>query len=758
MAVFLVELINFFKWQCSQKDLEMDIKSIIGKAVDESISAIAISEPLGKIIFVNNAFLDFLGYTSKDEVVGRFANEFWIPSDHENNVTVSLTKTGSYFGELEAVKKNKSILNVVAQFSITRSLSNEIEYIIFSFLESANRKSITDSIRETENYFSQILDSISDLIFCKDSKFKMTYVNKACADYLGLKKSDLIGTYDIPENKQEFIEEYHKIDSFVFQEGKQVKIEKEPHLGKDGLVRYFNTVKTPIRDQYGNINELVAVARDITDSEDILGKLKLITEITSDYIYTAKIINGEIIADWSSGNLSKIVGYTVEDIGNIGGWINIIHPDDIGKIENRVAEILQGHVGVSEYRVLAKSGEVVWIRDYSKPLYDEFGKLSKLIGASKNITIEKEVETKLKESNERFKASLEASLESIYFLSIVKDNHGTIIDFTFNEMNEKGSINLGVPKEELIGKRICELYPINLENGFFEQYKEVFLTKQPLEQEYTIPDGYYTPGYFHHIVLPTTDGVVIYNRNISDRVAKNKELETLVQVTNRQNERLREYTYITSHNLRAPIANILSLCNLLKDDPGDQVLVQMIESSAQQLDHMMNNLNELLTIEKDSHSFVKKEIHLKKEIQNQLLLYVSDKSNQTKVDVIIPNDLVLYTIPVYFESIVNNVLSNAFKYISQKSIGYIRIETKESEDFIILSITDNGIGIDLEKYRSKMFKMNSRFHPNIEGKGMGLFLTKYQIESLGGKIEVESQVGKETSFHLYFPKMQRTNV
>ncbi|TGL71650.1 PAS domain S-box protein [Leptospira levettii] len=736
----------------------MDKKSIIEKAVDESLSAIAISEPLGKIIFVNNAFLDFLGYTSKDEVVGRFANEFWIPSDHENNVTVSLTKTGSYFGELEAVKKNKSILNVVAQFSISRSLSNEIEYIIFSFLESANRKSITDSIRETENYFSQILDSISDLIFCKDSKFKMTYVNKACADYLGLKKSDLIGTYDIPENKQEFIEEYHKIDSFVFQEGKQVKIEKEPHLGKDGLVRYFNTVKTPIRDQYGNINELVAVARDITDSEDILGKLKLITEITSDYIYTAKIINGEIIADWSSGNLSKIVGYTVEDIGNIGGWINIIHPDDIGKIENRVAEILQGHVGVSEYRVLAKSGEVVWIRDYSKPLYDEFGKLSKLIGASKNITIEKEVETKLKESNERFKASLEASLESIYFLSIVKDNHGTIIDFTFNEMNEKGSINLGVPKEELIGKRICELYPINLENGFFEQYKEVFLTKQPLEQEYTIPDGYYTPGYFHHIVLPTTDGVVIYNRNISDRVAKNKELETLVQVTNRQNERLREYTYITSHNLRAPIANILSLCNLLKDDPGDQVLVQMIESSAQQLDHMMNNLNELLTIEKDSHSFVKKEIHLKKEIQNQLLLYVSDKSNQTKVDVIIPNDLVLYTIPVYFESIVNNVLSNAFKYISQKSIGYIRIETKESEDFIILSITDNGIGIDLEKYRSKMFKMNSRFHPNIEGKGMGLFLTKYQIESLGGKIEVESQVGKETSFHLYFPKMQRTNV
>lgn len=731
----------------------MDIKSIIERAVDESISAIAISDPLGKIVFVNNAFLRYLGYTSKEEVLGKFANEFWIPSDDQKNLIDSLTKTGSYIGELEAIKKNKSIVEGVAQFCISKSISDEIQYIIFSFLESSHHKSISDSIRETENYYSQILDSITDLIFCKDSNFKITYVNKASADYFGIKKSDLIGTYDISENKQEFIEEYHKIDSFVFQDGKQVAIEKEPHLGKDGFVRYFNTVKTPIRNQYGTINELVAVARDITDSEDILGKLKLITEITSDYIYTAKIIEGEIIADWSSGNLSKIVGYSVEDILNIGGWIKIIHPDDLGIVGNRVSEILQGQVGVSEYRVLAKSGEVVWIRDYSKPLYDEFGKVSKLIGASKNITIDKEVETKLKESNERFKASLEASLESIYFLSVVKDNHGTIIDFIFNEMNEKGSKNLGVPKEELIGKRICELYPINLENGFFEQYKEVFLTKQPLEQDYTIPDGYYTPGYFHHIVLPTTDGIVIYNRNISDIVAKNKELESLVQVTNRQNERLREYTYITSHNLRAPIANILSLCNLLKDDPGDQLLVQMIESSAQQLDHMMKNLNELLTIEKDSNSLVKKEIQVQKEIQNLLLLYVSDKSHHTKIDVIIPNDLFLHTIPVYFESIVNNVLSNAFKYISDKSIGYIRIEAKESGEFVILMITDNGIGIDLEKYRNKMFKMNSRFHPNIEGKGMGLFLTKYQIESLGGKIEVESQVGKGTSFQLYFPKM-----
>ncbi len=82
----------------------------------------------------------------------------------------------------------------------------------------------------------------------------------------------------------------------------------------------------------------------------------------------------------------------------------------------------------------------------------------------------------------------------------------------------------------------------------------------------------------------------------------------------------------------------------------------------------------------------------------------------------------------------------------------IHIETKHSEEFVIIQVSDNGVGMDLTKNRSRLFKMNARFHPNIEGKGMGLFLTKYQIESIGGKIEVESKQNEGTIFSVYFPK------
>lgn len=865
-------------------DSILKIRTILEIAAENTLNAIAISDVRGILLYVNKAFITLWGYESKEQVLGRNALEFWSTKEDAKKVMETMLTTGTYLGELEGVKKDKTNFVSLVSGTISKTESGEVEFLLASFLDISVIKQLTEALSEKENYYSQILDSISDLIFCKNSELKITYVNKACANHFGQKKSEIIGSYDTPKNKQEFIEEYHKIDSTVIKERKQIAIEREPHIGTDGLVRYFNTVKTPIHDNFGNVNELVAVARDITDSENLVEKLKLVTEITSDYIYTAKVVNGEIIADWSSDNLSQIIGYNVGEIRKIGGWINLIYKEDLKIIGERVSEIVQGKTGVVEYRVHSKSGGLVWIRDYSKPLKDHNGNITSIIGASKNITIEKETELKYQETSERFLASMEASLESIYFLATKKDTSGEIIDFVIKELNSKAIRELGLPRSQLIGKGICELFPINMENGFFEQYKKVVKTQTPLEQEYLIPDGYHSSGYFYHQVLPTTDGIVIYNRDISDRKAmeelllttnrlakvggweyifaskelnlsrvamellefetqsispfefedflpddfklpfsesitdrtkldepfdiqtiiktksglnhwfrligkpkfkkethigfygaiqniheqkitndrliknkeelrlKNKELESLIAVTNRQNDRLKEYTYITSHNLRAPIANILSLSTLLRDDPSDLSLVQMIETSAQQLDQMIKNLNELLNIEKDSYALIKKNLNIKEEIQKQLSLFFFEKNKKAKINVNISNEEFLNTIPAYFESILGNLISNAIKYLSPEREGVIHIETKHSEEFVVIQVSDNGVGMDLTKNRSRLFKMNARFHPNIEGKGMGLFLTKYQIESLGGKIEVESKQNEGTIFSVYFPK------
>ncbi|MEX0273100.1 MAG: ATP-binding protein, partial [Flavobacteriaceae bacterium] len=108
-------------------------------------------------------------------------------------------------------------------------------------------------------------------------------------------------------------------------------------------------------------------------------------------------------------------------------------------------------------------------------------------------------------------------------------------------------------------------------------------------------------------------------------------------------------------------------------------------------------------------------------------------------------------LPIYLESILNNLFSNAIKFRKQDKNPVIVISAKKQRFFTIVKIEDNGIGIDLDKYKDQIFTPYRTGTDNSSTRGMGLYLVKYQIELMKGKIEVESTVGEGTSFHLYFP-------
>jgi len=118
----------------------------------------------------------------------------------------------------------------------------------------------------------------------------------------------------------------------------------------------------------------------------------------------------------------------------------------------------------------------------------------------------------------------------------------------------------------------------------------------------------------------------------------------------------------------------------------------------------------------------------------------------------IPDDLSVRVIPAYLDSILLNLLSNAIKYQSPFVKSSLRISATQTDEYTILSFADNGIGIDLERNRNKIFGMYETFHDNEDARGFGLYITKNQIEAMGGKIEVESNVNVGTTFHIYFAK------
>ena len=109
-------------------------------------------------------------------------------------------------------------------------------------------------------------------------------------------------------------------------------------------------------------------------------------------------------------------------------------------------------------------------------------------------------------------------------------------------------------------------------------------------------------------------------------------------------------------------------------------------------------------------------------------------------------------IPAYLESILLNLMTNAIKYSDDKKEIKISFKLSDVEDYHVLHVIDNGVGMDMERYGESIFGLYKTFHGHEDSRGVGLYITKNQIETMGGKIEVESKLDVGTTFKVYFKK------
>lgn len=234
-------------------------------------------------------------------------------------------------------------------------------------------------------------------------------------------------------------------------------------------------------------------------------------------------------------------------------------------------------------------------------------------------------------------------------------------------------------------------------------------------------------------------------RKASDLVVSNQELIN-------HNNQLQQFSFITAHNLRSPVARILGLINLLHvptvDDKEREYILDQIQKTGYDLDQVIKDLSVILDIKKGltenyqivsiSHTIQK----VKSLLQTEL-----DKNN-IQLTIASENDDSVLGLAAYLESVFFNLISNAIKYRSSERLPRIHISTKRDNDKVIIDIEDNGIGIDLSKYDHKIFGMYQRFHFHTEGKGLGLHLVKTQVESMGGKISLASNLNQGTRFSI----------
>lgn len=273
-----------------------------------------------------------------------------------------------------------------------------------------------------------------------------------------------------------------------------------------------------------------------------------------------------------------------------------------------------------------------------------------------------------------------------------------------------------------------------------QQQEEVLASSEKLEQA-------------NRMILSQQVELQKYNDTLEALVEeKNADLIATNEELVKYNNELLQFSYTVSHNLRGPVARMLGLTRLLKkSDAADRTkLEDLILRSTEELDEILKDLSLIIDIRNDIYS-VREKVYLQDEWNKAMSLVGDGTRSIFDLQVSFDDAPYIFGVRPMVQSIFYNLLSNAIKYQSpDRKLNVIVQSSRTDNNVTILKISDNGLGIDLKAQEKNVFKLYKRFHTHVGGKGLGLYLVKTQVETLGGNIQVESELDSGTTFTIRF--------
>jgi PAS domain S-box-containing protein len=403
-----------------------------------------------------------------------------------------------------------------------------------------------------------------------------------------------------------------------------------------------------------------------------------------------------------------------------------------------------------ELQIVTIQGENKWVKVIGIPekLND---KHSRLYGTIQDINDIKRYQIKLEQSEQAFRGNFENAAIGMALLDRkgkwlkINQTLCDILGYTTEELKKLSVKEITHPEDYIIDE--------NLLNDIIRQKKDYY----KIDKRYFHKKGHIV--YIHlavSVVRGTNKEVLYFISQVTDITRlkeQERDLKRIISITQDQNDRLKNFAHIVSHNLRSHSGGISALLNILRDDEPEYFeneLMDLLETSSSNLEETIDHLSEVVKINlssTDNLELLSLNSVINKQISNVISLA---EKNEIKITNNITNNLKVLGIPAYLESIILNFITNAIKYSSNERDSFLTIDSEKNRYNTIISFTDNGVGINLDLHRKKLFGMYKTFHGNEDARGIGLFITKNQIETLGGKIEVTSTVNKGTTFKVYF--------
>jgi len=567
------------------------------------------------------------------------------------------------------------------------------------------------------------------------------------------------------------IDDNLKKDHQVCLNGKTIKKDQDCFSRADGTVQWLKRELRPWFNQNNEIGGIIMFTEDVTEKKLIEDKLAISeAKFRGNFEYAA---TGMIILDLNgkcrkiNPKLVEILGYSVTEFKNLC-LQGISHPDDVNIIQDIIPKLLGGleHYSNIEKRYYHKNGAVIYTISSIALVKDSRGMpvhfLVQINDITARVRAEKQIELAYAEIQAIFKASSKVII-------VATDKSGVITEF-----NQGAENLLGYQKEEVVLKEFLtkfhckqelldkgeELSKIeNKKIRDFDIFTEIANKEHTITQDWTYihKNGSCFPVQLTlDSIRDKANNVVGYLGvaiDISEIKEDEKAIKELLDVTTAQNERLLNFAHIVSHNLRSHSGNFNMLLELFVEENKEfknNEIIEMLYSASQNLTNTVAHLTEVVQMNtKVSNNLVAVNLNnaLCNVIENVSAL-ILDSGIEVKNQ--IDANVNILCIPAYLDSILLNFLTNAIKYRSHDTISHVTFGITIENNFLVLRIADNGLGIDLEKHGKQLFGMYKTFHHIEDSRGLGLFLVKNQIESMGGKVAVESEVNKGTIFKIYF--------
>lgn len=538
---------------------------------------------------------------------------------------------------------------------------------------------------------------------------------------------------------------------------KAVKNEKGQILYSNSILRDIDElVSAENKLQQLNANLETQIAIRTSELSFQKERLELALEGTKDGILDWADIHSDNV--WWSPVLYEMLGY---ERGNfeesVAFLIQQVHAEDHTNVSDAIKLCIEtGTPFDLEFRLRLKNGRHKWFRGRANPIKDKSGKTSRITASITDINDKKELELELVKTKTFLRKVTDIAPSIIY----VFDQKAMKNEYSNREIG----VILGYSGEELMDMG-DQLFPLlchpDDRNIVFGQLEKIRALKndESISAEYRMR---HKNGKYVYLISKDTvferdaEGNVTKHIGVATDITNVKEDHLKIarqsEILKEQNDEIKQFAYIAMHDMKNPIVTLEGHFNYLKTqltNPSDEVSdsIEFIDEEMKKFQNTLEGLNNAIQIKEVS---IREETVDLNPIINRLISSYQNELNDLngKFNVHLARRSRVIGTHAYLESILMNLISNAVKYFSPNRNPIISINTEVQDDFLLLVVEDNGLGIDTQLHKQRLFKMFNRFHHHPNGSGMGLYLVKSMVEKLGGTIEIESEVDRGTKFSI----------